>query len=122
MRSRPCRTHLLHGTQAPIMTDRASIIDQAEYLDAGGKIEPQGADIGGVIPDTGATIECDIPDTGDLWPRTPQVEAIYGVSERTAQWWAVRYDCAVMVPREDDAGGWEYRYYRPVLKRCRVLG
>jgi hypothetical protein len=64
----------------------------------------------------------DLSDTGDLWLRTPQVQAIYGVSERTAQWWPERYDCAVMVPRDGGKGGEEHRYYRPVLDRCRRVG
>jgi hypothetical protein len=58
-------------------------------------------------------------DTGDLWLYTPQVARLYGVSERTAQWWASRYDCAIDVPR-DDVGGTQKAFWRPALDYARA--
>jgi hypothetical protein len=57
-------------------------------------------------------------DTGDLWLTTSQVQRLYGVSERTAQWWATRYDAAVAVPR--DVGGIEKQFWRPALDHARA--
>jgi hypothetical protein len=60
----------------------------------------------------------DTLDTGDIWLDSAQVERLYGVSRRTAQQWATRYDCAIDVPR--DVGGVEHRYWRPALDHARA--
>jgi hypothetical protein len=57
-------------------------------------------------------------DTGAIWLTTPQVQRLYGVSARTAQWWATRYAVAIDVPR--DVGGIEKRYWRPALDHARA--
>jgi hypothetical protein len=63
-------------------------------------------------------------DTGDLWPRARQVQRLYGISYSTVLDWAKRYDCAILVDREDDngakPGGKEYRFWRPALDYARA--
>jgi hypothetical protein len=58
----------------------------------------------------------DTTDTGALWLTTDGVVAVYGVSERTAQWWASRYDAAIDVPRP--MGGTEKAFWRPALEHA----